>query len=195
MSTYTDLHNRIKENLTILRKPGSKDDGMSPQKVILINPENEFYGTFNGKVNITSGTLSGLKIVDCELENVDLAGATVDGVSLGELKATVEVNTQDIEQLTADAETISAAHDTLSTGLSVAISALGIDVDKKLSAAVDSIKESIGGVVGDVGTLSHDLSGLSVKVETLSSSMLNGVVYRGALSASQDVYHTVGEFF
>jgi hypothetical protein len=40
MSTYTDLHNRIKENLTILRKPGSKDDGMSPQKVILVNPEN-----------------------------------------------------------------------------------------------------------------------------------------------------------
>lgn len=195
MSTYTDLHNRIKENLTILRKPGSKDDGMSPQKVILVNPENEFYGTFNGKMNITSGTLSSLKIVDCELENVDLADATVDDVSLSELKATVDVNTQVIEQLTADAKTISAAHDTLSAGLSTAISALGDDVSTKLTKAVDGIKESIGGAVGNVETLSHDLSSLSVKVETLSSSMLNGVVYKGALSASQAVYRTVGELF
>ena len=93
MSTYTDLHNRIKENLTMLRKPGSKDDGMSPQKVILVNPENQFYGTFNGKMNVTSGILSGLKIIDSELEWVKLDDASVDGMSLGELKATVDANT------------------------------------------------------------------------------------------------------
>lgn len=102
MSTYTDLHNRIKENLTILRRPGSKSDGMSPQKVILINPENQFYGTFNGKMNITGGILSGLTIVDSELSGVELAGATVDGESLSELKTMVETNTQAIELLSVN---------------------------------------------------------------------------------------------
>ena len=50
-------------------------------------------------MNITSGILSGLKIIDSELEGVKLDDASVDGVSLRELKTTVDVNTQDIEQL------------------------------------------------------------------------------------------------
>ena len=75
MSTYTDLHNRIKENLTILRKPGSKDDGMSPQKVILVNPENQFYGTFNGNMNITGGVLSDLSIIGGEIRGTAIKDA------------------------------------------------------------------------------------------------------------------------
>lgn len=188
MSTYTDLHNRIKENLTILRKPGSKDDGMSPQKVILVNPENQFYGTFNGKMNTTGGILSGLKIIDSELEGVKLDDASVDGVSLRELKTTADVNTQDIEQLQKDKEAISAAHDALSVGLSGAVDNLSVAVNEKLDNAVEEVKKSIGGVVGDVTTLSIGLGNLSNKVETLSSGMLNGVVYKGQLVLHRDYY-------
>jgi len=72
MSTYTDLHNRIKENVTILRRPGNKDDGMTPQKVQFINPENQFYGTFNGTMNVTGGVLSGLSVV----------GGTINGATI-----------------------------------------------------------------------------------------------------------------
>ncbi len=195
MSTYTDLHNRIKENLTILRKPGSKDDGMSPQKVILVNPENQFYGTFNGEMNITGGILSGLKIIDSELEGVKLDDASVDGVSLRELKTTVDVNTQDIEQLQKDAKTISAAHDALSIGLSSAVDNLSVVVNEKLDNAVEEVKKSISGVVGDVTTLSIGLGDLSTKVETLSSGMLNGVVYRGQLVLHRDYYTLPRQLF
>ena len=195
MSTYTDLHNRIKENLTILRKPGSKDDGMSPQKVILINPENQFYGTFNGKMTITSGILSGLKIIDSELEGVKLDDASVDGMSLRELKTTVDVNTQDIEQLQKDAKTISAAHDALSVGLSSAVDNLSVTVNEKLDNAVEEVKKSISGVVGDVTILSIGLGDLSSKVETLSSGMLNGVVYRGQLVLHRDYYTLPRQLF
>lgn len=195
MSTYTDLHNRIKENLTILRKPGSKDDGMSPQKVILVNPENQFYGTFNGKMNITGGILSGLKIIDSELEGVKLDDASVDGVSLRELKTTVDVNTQDIEQLQKDAKTISAAHDALSVGLSGAVDNLSVAVNEKLDNAVEEVKKSISGVVGNVTTLSIGLDDLSSKVETLSSGMLNGVVYRGQLVLHRDYYTLPRQLF
>lgn len=195
MSTYTDLHNRIKENLTILRKPGSKDDGMSPQKVILVNPENQFYGTFNGKMNTTGGILSGLKIIDSELEGVKLDDASVDGVSLRELKTTADVNTQDIEQLQKDKEAISAAHDALSVGLSGAVDNLSVAVNEKLDNAVEEVKKSISGVVGDVTTLSIGLGNLSSKVETLSSGMLNGVVYRGQLVLHRDYYTLPRQLF
>lgn len=195
MSTYTDLHNRIKENLTILRKPGSKDDGMSPQKVILVNPENQFYGTFNGAVNITSGILSGLKIIGSELEGVKLDDASVDGISLRELKTTVDVNTQDIEQLQKDAKAISAAHDALSVGLSSAVDNLSADVNEKLDNAVEEVKKSISGVIGGVTTLSGDFGALSGKVEALSSGMLNGVVYKGQLVLHCDKYDLPGRLF
>lgn len=195
MSTYTDLHNRIKENLTILRKPGSKDDGMSPQKVILVNPENQFYGTFNGKMNITGGILSGLKIIDSELEGVKLDDASVDGVSLRELKTTVDVNIQDIEQLQKDKEAISAAHNALSVGLSGVVDNLSVAVNEKLDNAVEEVKKSISGVVGDATTLSIGLGNLSSKVETLSSGMLNGVVYRGQLVLHRDYYTLPRQLF
>ena len=195
MSTYTDLHNRIKENLTILRKPGSKDDGMSPQKVILVNPENQFYGTFNGKMNVTSGILSGLKIIDSELEGVKLDDASVDGVSLGELKATVDVNTQDIEQLQKDAKSISAAHNSLSAGLSSAVDNLSIELNETLKNTVDEVKTNIGGVVGDVETLSIGLRVLNRKVENLSSGTLNGVVYKGQLVLHRDYYTLPRQLF
>lgn len=195
MSTYTDLHNRIKENLTILRKPGSKDDGMSPQKVILVNPENQFYGTFNGKMNTTGGILSGLKIIDSELEGVKLDDASVDGVSLRELKTTADVNTQDIEQLQKDKEAISAAHNALSVGLSGVVDNLSVAVNEKLDNAVEEVKKSISGVVGDATTLSIGLGNLSSKVETLSSGMLNGVVYRGQLVLHRDYYTLPRQLF
>ena len=195
MSTYTDLHNRIKENLTILRKPGSKDDGMSPQKVILVNPENQFYGTFNGKMNVTSGILSGLKIIDSELEGVKLDDASVDGMSLGELKATVDVNTQDIEQLQKDEKSISAAHNSLSAGLSSAVDNLSIELNETLENTVDEVKTNIGGVVGDVETLSIGLRVLNRKVENLSSGTLNGVVYKGQLVLHRDYYTLPRQLF
>ena len=195
MSTYTDLHNRIKENLTILRKPGSKDDGMSPQKVILINPENQFYGTFNGKMNVTGGILSGLKIVDSELEDVKLDGATIGGISLSELKDTIDVNTQDIEQLQKDAKYISASHNELSTGLSSAIDGLSVKLNEKLDNTIEDVKKSISGAVGDVAILSDGLGELSSKVEALSSGTLNGVVYRGQLVLYHDIYTLPRQLF
>jgi hypothetical protein len=41
MSTYTDLHNRVKENITI-----DYHNRITPQKVKLFNEENEYWGTF-----------------------------------------------------------------------------------------------------------------------------------------------------
>ena len=130
-------------------------------------------------MNVTGGILSGLKIVDSELEDVKLDGATIGGISLSELKDTIDVNTQDIEQLQKDAKYISASHNELSTGLSSAIDGLSVKLNEKLDNTIEDVKKSISGAVGDVAILSDGLGELSSKVEALSSGTLNGVVYRG----------------
>lgn len=199
MSTYTDLHNRIRENLTILRKPGSTDDGMSPQKVILVNPENQFYGTFSGQMNITGGTLSDLALVGGTLNGTTLKDAKfLNGnqvVPIGELAASVSEHEQRISVLEVAKDIISDAHDFLSVGLSSAIDTLSLSIDTKLDEAVKDIKDGIEGVVSGVGTLSDDLSSLSGKVEALSTSMLNGVVYKGTLLLKQNEYESPFELF
>lgn len=77
MSTYTDQLNRRKENVQILRMPGNVDDGITPQRLKLINPENEYYGKFFGEFSTTSVDLSnvaiyGSKILGSELHDVTL---------------------------------------------------------------------------------------------------------------------------
>ena len=98
-------------------------------------------------------------------------------------------------KLETEAKAISAAHDKLSSDLSSEISALSGGIDEKLASVVSEIKRDIGGVVGDVDILSSDLGGLSSKVESLSTGMLNGVVYKGTLLLKQDVYLSPFEMF
>lgn len=45
MSTYTDLHNKVKENIAV-----DYHNRITPQKVRLFNEENEYWGTFKGHV-------------------------------------------------------------------------------------------------------------------------------------------------
>lgn len=103
MSTYTDLHVRRKENLTILRMPGDPNDGITPQRVILANPENIYDGTFRGKVEVSSA----------EFNNVMLNNATIDGgvisnamiysgnqvIDIADLTSNTDENTSNIEAL------------------------------------------------------------------------------------------------
>lgn len=77
MSTYTDLHIRKKENLTILRMPGNPYDGMTPQRVIFSNPENIYNGKFVGELSTTSASFSNVTLTDC-----DIVGGVLSGVSL-----------------------------------------------------------------------------------------------------------------
>jgi len=76
MSTYTDLHNRVKENLVVGYKP---DDRITVQKVRFYNEENEYWGTFKGtlraeNIDIAGGTLSNINIVGATLSNVTWPG-------------------------------------------------------------------------------------------------------------------------
>lgn len=85
MSTYTDLHNKIKENITVGYSP---DDRITTQQVRFYNTKNEYWGTFRGdfaaeNVDVNGGTLKNLTIVDSTLSNVSWPG----GVNFDEFGA------------------------------------------------------------------------------------------------------------
>lgn len=77
MSTYTDLHIRRKENLTILRMPGDPNDGITPQRVILANPENIYEGTFKGKVETSAADFNNVTLNDALINGGTISNATI----------------------------------------------------------------------------------------------------------------------
>lgn len=189
MSTYTDLHNRLKENLTILRFPGNKEkDGLCPQRVILVNPENQFYGTFNGQMNITEGTLSGLKIVGGKIEGADVTDANFNGVSLQELTSNVSKIEQGIQDLDNDLKTLSGSHTQLSNSVTQALADLDSGIEQKINDIVDQLTGSSQSASKEISALSRQLSDLNDNLHTLSSNIVDAVIYRGTLALDRKVY-------
>lgn len=82
MSTYTDLHNRIKEGVSV-----DSRSRITPQQVKLLNEQNEYWGTFVGKIEATDfkssgGVIKNAIIEDAELRHVKgLNGLDLDKVS------------------------------------------------------------------------------------------------------------------
>ena len=93
MSTYTDLNNRIKENITV---GYPQNDRITTQKVRLFNEENEYWGTFKGHVTAEDITINGGQINGTVLSDVTLCGNIVlSGVDLPKIGS-------DIRQLSTE---------------------------------------------------------------------------------------------
>ena len=68
MSTYTDLHNKIKETITVDYK-----DRVTTQPVKFLNGKNEYWGTLKGEISaenisINGGVLENVTIINPKLE-------------------------------------------------------------------------------------------------------------------------------
>ena len=82
MSTYTDLHNKLKETINVDYRTRNTN-----QEVHLKNERNEYWGRFNGKVDIEDSTISRAQLSDVTL-NGDIY---VNGRFIGE-GLSVDVN-------------------------------------------------------------------------------------------------------
>lgn len=79
MSTYTDCHIRVRENLTLQRFPGNPCDGITQQRAIFANPENQYYGTFIGELTATGGALlSNAMIINAQIDGADISCNLLD---------------------------------------------------------------------------------------------------------------------
>ena len=102
MSTYTDLRNRVKENITVGYAP---DDRTTLQKVKFHNEENEYWGTFTGKVSVDDitvdgGALNDVSVYNGYIKNTTLVNADGTKVNLSEIGDQItELSTETIPDL------------------------------------------------------------------------------------------------
>lgn len=78
MPTYTDCHIRVRENLTIQRMPGNPCDGITQQRAIFANPENQYYGTFIGDISAGQVSLSNTVIQNAQIAGGSIACSALD---------------------------------------------------------------------------------------------------------------------
>lgn len=77
MSTYTSYTVKARENLSRIRNPGCRDDGLSPERVIFANPNNIYNGTFIGTVKSEDR-----EFANCKFSNCSADGGRMDDVEL-----------------------------------------------------------------------------------------------------------------
>lgn len=70
MSTYTDLHNRLKDTIAV-----SCSNRVSTQAVKLSNELNEYWGTFRGTVDFNGSTITSASLSDVTIVNSMLCGS------------------------------------------------------------------------------------------------------------------------
>ena len=121
MSTYTDLHMCRRENLTILRRPGTAEDGITPQRVVFANPDNIYEGIFKGKIDST----------DVKLSSATLTDVTINGGVINEAMIKSDGQVISMSDLTSNVSEIS-------TKLDDAIDVISTDVVNAISGVVDA---------------------------------------------------------
>lgn len=101
MSTYTDLHNKVKESVVVNYHKGFDDDRVSFQQVKLLNPDNVYRGTFTGTMNVENTTISGGEITGVNIKDSTFSGNVKIPVPGGGVVDLVQVG-RDVNQLCTD---------------------------------------------------------------------------------------------
>lgn len=184
MSTYTDLHNRVQESINVDYK-----SRITPQKVKLLNAENEYWGTFKGKVQaediaLTGGTFSGVTITDATLDNVkfsNVSGLQIDMTDYAKTSDLTEL-VEDIDDLTASVKNTELSVQTATTKVNNALMTLDT-VSTTLNARVDDAVQKVdsnittlnGIIDGKISLAVGDLQladkGLQQKIDALFQSI------------------------
>ena len=182
MSTYTDLHNRVKENVTV-----DYNNRITTQRVRLFNEQNEYWGTLRGHVsaeniNIVGGNLSGITLQDTILKG---SVALPDGINLHNMLKQVEQLSIDLEQVDANLNTeIASRKDAIAKESGLRLSA--DDAEQSLRIAnVTSLKRDIEQTNTD---FKRELSTLDIVLkhrdDDISSALSNTVDVRIADEAA-----------
>ena len=158
MSTYTDLKNRIKDNVTVIRRPGCPEDGMTPQLVKFMNPENEYYGTFKGGIDSNSATLTNAKIEGSTITDSTLSNVSIDGIDLDNV-----IN--ELQRINTSADQAMSVANDVAKDLNDEISARKLCAKKiydELSCSISSVSndllDKISDVVDQVSGVSTDIA-------------------------------------
>lgn len=129
MSTYTDLHNILKETLNVDYK--TRDTN---QEAHFKNERNEYWGTFKGTIAVENATINSSRIVDSFIEGGIIHNAKLSSDDFGVI---------DLGQIQTELESMS--------------SFVG-ENDKYLSSAIEDSRIGISGIVEQLEDLSNAIS-------------------------------------
>lgn len=182
MSTYTDLHLRKKENLTILRMPGNPYDGMTPQRVIFANPENIYNGRFIGQLSTTSVTFDNVTMTNCSviggvLSDVAFKIGTSSEIMLTDLTSDISQMSGDVEDLLDFQVSVNASCDSFSTNigfLSNHISTLQTSATW-LSGYADALSNALTSISGNSGNMSSYISDEICALASVDNSLCTSI--------------------
>ena len=132
MSTYTDLHNRVKENITV-----DYNSRITPQEVHLLNENNEFWGTLKGHISAENINIDGGTLKNVKLENIELCGSVVlpGDIDIGKI-------TKSISELSTNLQSVKSDND---------------EKHIKYDDSIDDINDDISKHYEDIKTLSNSL--------------------------------------
>lgn len=145
MANYTNYHTRIKENIS--RSRDFKDysrDGIVPERVIMANNDNIYYGTFAGAL---SG--DGLEFKGCVIDGAEISNAMMHNVTFSE-KGMEPVTTGDIVN---GLNEVQKGFERIGDELK--------DLSKKTNTAISALSTDLNQVSGDLNQVSIDLNQVS----------------------------------
>ena len=141
---YTDIYNRTKENITVLRKPGTPEDGVTPQLVKLVNPNNEYAGTFTGGANFSKGSFSNAVIDKAVLQNSILSNVSFEnGLNLDTIGVEIEALSARDDELKEMIEEETASRIACSTKVYTELLSNIIDLSSELSSETSSRADDV----------------------------------------------------
>ena len=200
MSTYTDLKNRIKDNVTVIRRPGCPEDGMTPQLVKFMNPENEYYGTFKGGIDSNSTTLTNAKIEGSIITDSTLSNVSIDGIDLDNVINELQrIDTSADQAMSVANDVAKDLSDEISARklcakkiydeLSCAISSVSNDLLDKISDVVDQLSDVSTDIALSICTLFNNDSTISDEIGKISNDLTSQIsnVSSDVLSQMSDI--------
>ncbi len=156
MSTYTDLHNRVKENIAV-----DYNNRITSQRVRFLNEQNEFLGTLRGNVSA---------------ENINIMGGTLSGVTLQDAILSGQVTINDDEGNAIDLVKVGADIIQLSTDLDETNQRLQ-EIDQNvqyLSTELVQVALSLSaGYTGDISNVVVQLTQQDANISTLLCTYIN----------------------
>lgn len=166
MSTYTDLHNKVKETINV-----DYHNRITPQKVKFLNEENEYWGTLKGNISAEDININGGKIENVSLANVKLSGdvITESGVDLNKVGS-------DIAQLYDETEAINEKITEFKDSTTKKFEEVDINLynlSNAISSQAGSTDAAINQLSSDVADISSDVADISSDLSTTKSDLAN----------------------
>ena len=143
MSTYTDLHNKIKETIVVGYRP---EDRVTTQKVKFYNKENEYWGTFKGTMEVEDTLING----------GTLSNVTIDGGTLVNVRWPGGIDFDKYGQMIADlsAYTVGTLSDVYNTKFPQVWKAMADEVEARI--------HQYDGLTADISSVRADLTSQSL---------------------------------